>query len=122
MTTPTIVPATIAMLEQLGEHPRGAGRAYAAILDGKPLGVCGYYHDTSRLVLYSKVTPELRRWKKVIVRGARMAMAAASRVRAPVAALAQADIPGSARMLQALGFEQVEDDLYWRPTWQPPAQ
>jgi hypothetical protein len=110
------------MLEQIGERPRGAGRAYAAVRGADVLGVCGYYHDEGRLILYSKVKPELRRWRKVIVRGARLAMAAASRVRAPVAALAQEDIPGSARMLQALGFEQVEDDLYWRPTWQPPAQ
>ena len=120
MTPPTIVPATTAMLERLGERPRGAGRAYVAVLEGKPLGVCGYYHDRGRLVLYSKVEPELRRWKKVIVRGARMAMAAASRVRAPVVAIAQDDIPGSARLLQALGFERVEGDLYWRPTWRMP--
>lgn len=117
MTAPQIVPATKAHLESLGEHPKGAGRAYAAVLDGRTLGVCGYYQDRSRLILYSSVTPELRRWKKVIVRGARLAMAAASRVRAPVAAVAQAEIPGSERMLQALGFEQVEGDLYWRPTW-----
>lgn len=118
--TPTIVPATAAMLDYLGERPRAAGRAYAAVLDGRPLGVCGYYHDHARLVLYSKVEPELRLWKKVIVRGAKMAMAAASRVRAPVVAIAQDDIPGSARLLQALGFEQVDGDLYWRPTWHMP--
>lgn len=115
--TPQIVPCTRAHLEELGEQPKGAGRAYAAVLEGRTLGVCGFYQDGSRLVLYSKVTPELRRWKKVIVRGARMAMAAASQVRAPIAAVAEPEISGSARMLKALGFEHVEDDVYWRPTW-----
>lgn len=114
---PQIVPATQAMLEALGEHPEGAGRAYAAVLDGRPLGVCGYYHGSDRLVLYAKVKPELRRWKKVIVRGARLVMAEAARVRAPVVALAQDDIPGSGRMLEALGLEHVENGIYWRPTW-----
>lgn len=120
MTAPQIIPATKANLEELGEHPSGAGRAYAAVLDGRTLGVCGYYQDRTRLVIYSKVTPELRRWKKVIVRGARMAMAAASRVDAPIAAVAEPGIPGSARMLMALGFEQVNGDLYWRATWRRP--
>jgi len=115
--SPSIVTATRAHLEAIGEHPRGPGRAYAAVLEGRVLGVCGYYHERGRLILYSSVTPELRRWKKVIVRGARMAMAAASRVRAPVAAMAQKDIPGSGRLLEALGFHQVEGELYWRPTW-----
>jgi len=114
---PTIVPATQAMLQELGERPKGTGRAYAVILEGRTLGVCGYYQDHGRLVLYARVTPELRRWKKLILRCARMTMAAADRLRAPVVALAQPDIPGSARTLLALGFEHVEQELYWRPTW-----
>lgn len=118
--TPVIVTATRAHLEAMGEHPRGAGRAVAALLEDRVLGVAGYYHDGARLILYSKVDPELRRWKKVIVRGARLALAAASRVRAPVAAVADESIPGSRRMLEGLGFSQVEGNLYWRPTWPPP--
>lgn len=114
---PELLPATPAMLAELGEHPRGAGRAYAAVLEGRTLGVCGYYHDRARVVLYAKVTPELRRWKKTIVRGARMAMAAALKVRAPIAAACDPDIPGSERTLLALGFEHVEGNTYWRPSW-----
>jgi len=119
---PQIVPATQVMLEALDQHPAGAGRAYAAVLEGRALGVCGYYHDRSRLILYAKADPELRRWKKVIVRAAKMALAAASQVRAPVVALCDSEIPGSARMLEALGFEHVEQGIYWRPTWRQPAR
>lgn len=115
--TPTLVPATQAMLKELGERPKGTGRAYAAVMEGRTLGVCGYYQDHGRLVLYAQVTPELRRWKKVILRGAKMTMAAADRLRAPVVAMAQPDVPGSDRTLIWLGFEHVEEELYWRPTW-----
>ncbi len=114
---PIIVPASAAHLAQIGEHPKGAGRAYAAIAHGEVLGVCGYYHDRDRLVLYSKVRPELRRWKKTLVRGAKMALAAAMRVRSPIVASADPAIPGARRMLEALGFDLVEGNLYWRDPW-----
>lgn len=117
--TPAIVPATRELLAAIGEKPPGAGRAFAAVLDGEVLGVCGYFHDHARLVLYSKMRPELRRWKKVIVRGVRLAMQAASKVRAPIVATADEAVPQ--RFLKKLGFEHVVDNVYWKPTWPPRA-
>lgn len=114
---PIIVPASQRHLEELGEHPKGSGRAFAALHEGRVLGVAGYYGLRDQLVLYSKVLPELRAWRKTIVRGARMALGAALRLRAPIVAVADPEIPGSARLLEGLGFEQIEGALYCRPSW-----
>lgn len=114
---PTIVPASQRHLAELGEHPKGSGRAFAGILDGRVLGIVGYYGQRDQLVLYSKVLPEGRRWKKAIVRAARMALKAALARHVPIVAVADPEIPGSARMLEALGFEHVRETVYCRPPW-----
>lgn len=118
MTGPAIVPATRAHLEAVGERPRAAGRALAAVLEGRCIGVCGYFHDRHRVVLYARVSPELRAWPKVILLGAKIALGQAARLHAPIVAYADPEILSSRRTLEYLGFVQVGDgDTYWRPAW-----
>jgi len=116
--SPSIVQASNAHLEEMDEHPRGAGRALAAVLQGRTIGICGYFQMHGQLVFYARISPELRAWPKTILRGAKRALAQALRIRAPIVAYADPAVPSSRRTLEHLGFRHLEGETYWRTTWQ----
>jgi len=109
--------ASKANFDELGEVVKHSGRAIAAVLDGRTIGVAGYYLDKGRVVLYSTITHELRAHRRTIVQGARIIMGMALNVEAPAAALAEPETAGSETLLKHFGFEPVERDVYWRPPW-----
>jgi len=103
--------------DDLGEVIRRSGRAIAATLDGRTIGIAGYYLDRGRVVVYSTITPELRQFRRTIVQGARIVMGMALSVEAPIDALAEPDTSGSETLLEHFGFEPVEGRTYRRPPW-----
>ena len=113
MKKPEIVPASLCHFSQVGEIVRN-GRAFAVVLEGRAIGITGYYLDSGRLILYSKITPELRPWKKIIVLTAKMIIGLASKIRAPLDARSEPETPGSECLLLGLGFKRLEGEVFRR--------
>lgn len=110
----TIVPATPELLAQtrVGK-PNVTMRAVVAIDDqGRPIAVAGLYAESHRLCLFSDLCDELRANKRALIRGIRALMAIAKKKNAPVHALADPAIPGSAALLEHMGFTHLTGDLY----------
>lgn len=102
--------------DELGEAVKHGGRAIAAVLDGRTIGVAGYYLDKGRVVVYSTITPELRPHKRTIIRGAMIIIGMIDRMGLPVQALA-GDIEGADRLLEYIGFDHLEGRIYGRAPW-----
>lgn len=110
-----IVPATAAMLVQFyGAPPSRSMIAFAGLADGVLLAIFGLYYDTGRMVLFSDIRPEARRFKKRLVEGAFRVMALAREKAVPVYAVADC-VDGSVRLLERLGFKPQPGGVY---VWQ----
>jgi hypothetical protein len=116
MKNPDIVMATQANFDDLGETLKRGGRAIAAVLDGKTIGVAGYYLEKGDVIVYSTITPELRQHKKTIIRGAMIVVGMVDQIGAPARALAE-DIAGAEELLEHLGFERAVGSTFWRAPW-----
>lgn len=100
-----IKPATREMLTEMYGHPPSRSmRAYAGFADGQLLAVFGWYYVNDDAVLFSKMKPEARKYKKTLVKAARMVVNAA-KVR--LKAIPDCDVPGSEKLLAHLGFRKV---------------
>lgn len=110
----TIVPATRELLAKTRVGtPNMTMRALVAIdEDGKPVAVAGMYADRHRLVLFSELSDQMRQNKRALIKGIRQLMAIAEQKKAPVHALADPEIPGSAALLKHMGFKHLTGDLY----------
>lgn len=108
--------ASSANFDELGEPIHG-GRAIAAILDGKTIGIAGYYLDNGRIVVYSKITPTLRLHKRTIIRGAMIIAGMVDSVQAPALALAEEGTVGAEALLEHIGFERLDGRIYGRAPW-----
>ncbi|SRR5258706_5187313 len=117
MKRPDIVPANKGHFDDLGETLKRGGRAIAAVLDGKTIGVGGYYLDNGRVVVFSTITPELRPFKRTIVRGASIVMGMTLNIGAPAHALSEPDTEGSETLLLHYGFERISGDIFGRAPW-----
>jgi len=114
MRKPEIVPGTAAAVHALGERlPRGA-RVLVGELDGRPLGLVGIYPERGRLIMFATLTPEAKHWKREILHAARSMIAQVAHLQAPIHARADPQIPGSARLLEHLGFRHLREDTYGR--------
>lgn len=102
--------------DELGESVKCGGRAIAAVLDGKTIGVAGYYLEKEHVIVYSTITPALRLHKRTIIRGAMIIVGMVDRIGAPAQALA-ADVAGAERLLEHVGFSRVVGSTYWRTPW-----
>jgi hypothetical protein len=82
-------------------------RAWVWELDGRKLALGGVTYQGRRKppLVFSNITPEGRRYRKTILRGARDAIKAL--IAQPTLAVADPDEPGSIRLLLHLGFELV---------------
>lgn len=106
-----IVPATPELLLRFyGRAPAVSMRAFVGIHDGEPLAVFGLYYDAGRMVLFSNIKPEARRFKKTLVAGAFMVRDLARSLGVPVHAAADCCVDGSVRLLERLGFKRAADD------------
>lgn len=117
MKQPEIVPANKGHFDDLGETLQRGGRAIAAVMDGSTIGVAGYYLDNGRLIVFSTITPELRKFKRTIVRGAKIVMGMTLNIHAPAHALAESETKGSETLLRHFGFERMEGNLFGRASW-----
>lgn len=102
---PEIRPATAADLAAFyGTPPARTQRAWVAVLDGRPLAVCGVAYERGKpAFLFSEIRPEMKRYPKTIIRGARMVLAET----AGLGLRAQASSPRAARLLGWLGLRYL---------------
>ena len=104
--SPTIRPATLADFTTLyGRAPDRTIRAWAAELDGQPVGIAGIAYNGPRPVMFGKITPALRPYRRFIVRAAKEL----AEIGHEACAVACADPrePLSCKLLQRLGFEFI---------------
>lgn len=108
MPGPVIRPATQADLDAFyGYRHTMTMRAWVAVLDGRPIGVCGVGYPRGRpIYLFSDIKPEMRRFPKAILRGARLVLDA---VKGPPL-FASASSAGAARLLGHLGLRHVGNE------------
>jgi hypothetical protein len=105
MPDPMIRPATAADIAAFyGAPPMLSLRAMVAVDDGTPVAVAGlaYQGAGKPPYLFSDIAPAMRRHAKTILRGARAMLAQLARP--GMAALADPEHPGAARLLMRLGF------------------
>ena len=102
--TSILRPATAADLKAFyGDKPRPTVRAIVGVVDGVPLGVAGISYERGQLMLFSDLKPEGRKYRKAIVKAARMVLEMAKGI--PILALAEH--PSSCRFLTRLGFTYI---------------
>lgn len=107
-----IIPATPELLERFyGKPPVRTVNAVVAVREGEILGIAGVYLDLGRLVLFSELTDELRKHKRVIVKGIGKVKEIVQNTRLPVVSLADCSIKGSDTLLAHMGFR--EEDGLW---------
>jgi hypothetical protein len=98
---PAIVPATPALVEAwYGKPAPWTLRGFAAVQDGRPLGLAGVYWIGGTPVGFSEWQPDLDR--KTIARAVRLVMGLIDGLGVPVFATAKSE--QSARLLARLGF------------------
>jgi hypothetical protein len=92
-----------------GPRAKPTMKAWVGELDGKPIGIGGLALVEGRWIAFCDLTPEARRYKRVIVRTAKLIMEEASRsgIRF-VYAEADTEEPMALRWLGSLGFEPDE--------------
>lgn len=109
------------ILALYGNYPKHNMKAYAAELDGKVIAVSGVNYFPDQLVAFSKILPEYQHMKFALAKGTLKVLDLLKRIDAPVYAIADKDIKGSADFLMRCGFEYVartpEGEVY---VWQKP--
>lgn len=102
---PEIVQATPELIgAYYGKKPPHSLRGYVALLDGRPVGVAGIYYEDNRPVAFSDMLPELRAYRRVLVRGVRLVEQMMDRTALPVSAVINEGEPTAPDLLKRLGF------------------
>lgn len=108
-----IVPAQASMLERFDADLAGKSvRMLAAVRGDEVLGVAGIYRAEAGYIVFAKLSAELIRDRRAIVRGARALFDLARRCRAPLYAVRDPGIPSSDGFLRHLGFVPGQGDLW----------
>lgn len=103
MSEPEVRVATAADLESFyGERHGTTQRAMVVVLDGQVIGIAGVAYDRNvPMALFADMKPEMKRYPKVIVRGARRFLAETPGIKG---LRASASTPEAARFLGFLGL------------------
>lgn len=112
-------PATAADIRAFyGDRPHPTLKALVVTRADEVLGVIGLAREGRRAKYFSEIKEDLRpRLKRMIsLRTIWKSMDLVRNSRLPVYALAQADEPDSHRVLQRLGFVQIESEVYQWPS------
>lgn len=110
---PVLRPATLSDLVSFyGSAPAQSVRAVVADLDGVIIAVGSLvYLSGSVMGLKMEILPEMRRYKIVLHKGAKMLLDMAKKAGIPaVAAIRDASEPRSSQWMTRLGFEHVSDN------------
>lgn len=112
---PELVPGTRELAAQFGAKlPAATSRTVVAMMDGRPVGIAGLYMEQAHLILWAEISTELRQFRRFLLEAGRALLAQVAHLHLPVYSAAQADVPGSAVLLEHLGFEHVFDNVFGR--------
>jgi hypothetical protein len=106
MSEPSIRPASAEDIAAFyGRPPQRSIRAFVAVLDNVPVAVAGIAYQGIRGApyLFSDMRPEMGRYRKAVVRGARAVLLALARPGMP----ASSSTPAAVRFLKRLGFVEL---------------
>jgi len=110
-----IVPATPDLARAYyGKEPPWTFQGYAAVMDGKPVGLAGVYREGVHLVAFFDAAPALRASKRVAVQGRRLLRKLMDDARRPVFAKMNAREPTAPALLRRAGFVPLHDDILVR--------
>lgn len=102
---PVMRPATAQDFERFYHaRPKTRCRAYAADLDGEVLGLCGVTYQMGKPVAFSDIRPELRRYRRTLVKAAKMLNDLLDHIGGHVYAVADRDEATAPYLLARLGF------------------
>lgn len=118
---PEIVPATPEILLAFYGRPlKRTARAWAALLQGEPICIGGYYQDGERTIAFSDFRPIMReKFTKTAVKMALMVMDELRQEGVTVHAGADCAVEAAGRFLEYLGFHHVEKGVYLCPASRP---
>lgn len=108
-----VEPATAQILASAGVNtlPKSV-RAIAFTEAGTVIGWAGLYVDGPRLVMFGELSDRIREEKRALVRGYRQLLAVAARLRLPVHAKPDDDVPAAKRFLEHMGFTAGPRGIY----------
>jgi hypothetical protein len=86
-------------------------KAFVAIKDDRIIGAAGVYADVQRVVVFARLTDELRADKRAVVKGIRKIMSLVPEG-LPAHAVADPEIDGSDRLLTHMGFSPLSSGVY----------
>lgn len=96
-----------------GERPRYNLRAVAVRMDGQPVAIIGMADERFRMRAFSDYRPELEPYLKsiTVLRAVKAAQQMFASCNKPIVAVRE----GCPKILERVGFVQVQDDVYaWR--------
>lgn len=110
-------PATAADVASLGKTLPKTAMTFAIVDGEKVVAVAGYYLHQGKAVMFSAIDrPEVLKVSKWaprdVLRFARAIFEASVRIGIPVVAQADQAVPGSDLLLEHLGMQHIEKDIY----------
>lgn len=110
-----IVPANEELVRAYyGKEPPWTFRGYAAVSEGKPVGLAGVYREGAHLVAFLDAGPTLRESKRKMVEGRRLLRKLMDDARRPVFAKMNAREPTAPALLRRAGFIPLHGDILVR--------
>ena len=111
-----LVPVTPEILKRFyGEAPQQTVRAIAGVRGEEVLGIAGYFVDRARVVVFSDIPEENRKYRVSIMKGAGILLKMVSKTGMPVHAIPDANIKDADRFLKHLGFKELYKGVFaWR--------
>jgi len=103
-----------------GKMPSNSFKGIVAVEGDKVIGIGGLFYTKDGLIAFSEMKPEMRKHKKVLVKGIRMIMNMVKNADTPVYAVANDKEPTAQRLLERLGFvntgvsNKLGETLVWR--------
>lgn len=92
--------------------PRHGFHAKVARMDGRTVGIGGYYVDGSRMVVFLELAPPARSSPITLCRALRQGMREAAARGLCLQAGIDESVPGAARLLEHLGFARVAQGVF----------
>ena len=103
-----------------GKMPSNSFKGIVAVEGDKVIGIGGLFYTKDGLIAFSDMKPEMRQYKKALVKGCRMIMDMVKNADTPVYAVANDKEPTATNLLERLGFvrtgikNEIGETLVWR--------
>ena len=110
-----IVPLTREILDAFCQDPPPyTVKGIAAQVDGRTIGVAGYFPEGERYIMFVRFSDEIRKDKRTIIKGMRILDQMVGQRRIPLHAMKDECIKGAETLLRHAGFTPIRGNLYGR--------